>query len=84
MTFTQFLRPDGRQKTVEIERPAEIETLAKKVLAKGLRFEIEELQTGDVSMTVSDGDEDLFIRICPNGPDVPLNVDLLVREAAGK
>lgn len=82
MKFTQFLRPDGRKRTIEIERSKDVEILAERILAKGLKFEIEELNDGTISMTVSNEDEDLFIRLCKNGPDVGHNVDQLVREAA--
>lgn len=84
MKFIQFLRPDGRQQEIEIERSPEIEALAKKIILEGLHLEIEELSTGDVSMTVASEEEDLFIRVCQNGPEVPKNVDSLIKEASAK
>ena len=84
--FTQFLRPDGRQTAVTIERPAPIVALAAVVRTAGGRFEIEELQDRTVSMTVECDapafeDAPVTIKLCPNGPAVPETVDALVREA---
>jgi len=80
--FTQYLRPDGRTRPVTVDRPADIEALAKKVIDKGWTFCIEELRTGEVSMTVSDGEVDVAVRLCDNGPSVPAMIDELVKEAA--
>jgi len=87
--FTQFLRPDGRQRPTVIGRPAPIAALATAVVAAGGRFEIEELMDGTVSMTVEHRDyeardETVAIKLCPNGPQVPETVDALVREAYEK
>jgi len=85
--FTQFMRPDGRKHPVTIERPPDIETLAKAIMQAGCRFEIEVLQTGAVSMEIVTDvpDPDLrnvvAIEICPNGPQVPEAVDRLVKSA---
>lgn len=83
--FTQYLRPNGTPKPVTINRPEDIEKLAADLIGNGCRFEIEELLTGEVSMTCerSDGDdtETLAIQVVPNGPQVPEAVDKMVREA---
>lgn len=79
--FTQYLRPDGRKRSINIERPAEVEELAMKLVRRGLRLEAEELCTGEVSFTVFDGEKDIAIEICPNGPDVPHAVDRLIKDA---
>lgn len=77
--FTQFLMPDGRRTSVEIDRPEEVESIAQRLILFGCRFEIEMLRTGEISMTVERGeDETLAIEVCPNGPDVPVCVDRLV------
>lgn len=76
--FTQYVLPDGRAKEVSIERPAEIGLKAMEILARGWRFECEMLTNGDVSMTVTDDDEDADIEVVPNGPDVPIAVDRLI------
>lgn len=85
--FTQFLRPDGRQRPVWIERSAEIAALARQLLAAGHQFEIEELMDHTVSMTVEAVDQNdppIAIELCPNGPAVPNAVDRLIQAAASK
>lgn len=83
--FTQYLRPHGRSKPVTIERPEDIERLARVLIDGGCRFECEELQTGDVSFTVEVCDRGEYIplsgEVCANGPDVPAAVDRLVVSA---
>jgi hypothetical protein len=83
--FTQYLRPDGRKRAVEIEMPEPIEALAQIFINHGGRFECEHLRTGHVSFAavheVDGVDEDIAIELCPNGPDVPFAVELLVRKA---
>jgi hypothetical protein len=81
--FTQYLRPDGRQRPVWIERPAEIVALADQLRQAGYHFDIEELTTGAISMTVetTGDDEPLAHELCPNGPAVPDAVDRLIRTA---
>ena len=80
--FTQYLRPDGRPKSVHINRPQEIETKAKQIFKAGFSFECEHLSTGDVSLTIVNKakEEDVAIEIVPNGPDVPKAVDKLIME----
>lgn len=88
--FTQSLRPDGHRTPITIDRPAEIESLARKLIEEGCSFEIEELRTGIVSMTCERdaraGElEDPVVlahELCPNGPRVPRTVDTLVIAAA--
>lgn len=53
--FTQFLRPDGRQRATSIDRPAEVEGLAQHLRKVGVRFEVEELTTGEVSLEADPG-----------------------------
>jgi hypothetical protein len=66
--FTQYVRPDGRRRFIEIERPPEIEARARALIEKGLVFEAEVLVTGEVSLTVGDPveEEDIAIEITPN------------------
>ena len=87
--FTQFLMPDGRQRKVKITRPDDIVRKAEALQNNGCRFEIEMLMTGEISMTVErssnrNGQEDevLSHKICLNGPDVPINIDAMIHEAA--
>lgn len=87
VTFTQYLRPDGRTRATWIERSAETAAAASALRAAGCRFDIEELQTGEVSMTVERDDEDgetavLAHEVCANGPAVLDAVDRLVAAAA--
>lgn len=81
--FTQYLMPDGRKRETSIDRGDDVERMAHEIIDKGYRFEIEMLQTGQISMTVSDPEEeeDVACEICNNGPDVPPTVDRLVTEA---
>jgi len=85
IAFTQYLRPNGRRRDVEIERPSEIEAMAERFIVAGGRYECEELTTGHASLTAVhevDGEEqDVAIEICPNGPEVPGKVDALVRRS---
>jgi len=77
--FTQYLRPHGEQRAVNIERPPEIEGMARLFIASGGRFEVEELTTGEASLTAVKFGRDVAIEVVPNGPDVPAAVDRLVR-----
>jgi hypothetical protein len=82
--FTQFLMPDGRRTPVWIDRPKEIEDLARDLIEAGAHFDIEMLRTRDISMTVEMDvldDPVLASEICSNGPDVPVCVDRIVRKA---
>lgn len=85
--FTQYLRPNGRKAPVTIERPPEIEALARRLIEGGCTFELELLSTGVVSMecvgpTDEHGDPDsLAVELVPNGPGVPPAVDRLVADA---
>jgi hypothetical protein len=83
--FTQYLRPHGRKRAEEIDRPPEVEALAARFIAAGGRYECEELTTGHVSLTavyqVDGEDRDVAIEVCANGPAVPERVDKLVRSS---
>jgi len=86
--FTQYLRPNGRTTSVSIQRPDDVTTKAFALIGAGYRFEIEELVTGHVSMTVEypdhhelSGEAPLVHHLCMNGPDVPETVDTLITEA---
>lgn len=81
--FTQYLRPDGRQKTITISRPEGIAKMAEALKATGYDLEAEVLQTGLVSLTVVDKEleEDVEIEVTTNGPDVLAAVDRLIERA---
>ena len=77
--FTQYCLPDGRAKTVFIDRPGDIAEKAKSIIRRGLSLECEVLATNEVSFTVTHPEEgDLECEIVPNGPDVPAAVDRLI------
>jgi hypothetical protein len=82
--FTQYLRPDGRKVPVTIDRPDDIADKAFEIIAKGFRFECEQLTTGHVSFTVADDDGDVGIEICMNGVNVPEAVDTLINRVYGE
>jgi hypothetical protein len=81
ISFTQFLRPNGRQTSVEIDMSEEIEGLAKTLVKAGCRFEIEELSTGMVNMECMLAEYCISGELCSNGPEVPEAVETLVRTA---
>lgn len=90
VTFTQFLRPDGRRKAVEIDRPDEVAELAAGLWSAGYELHAEVLMTNQVSLTVEHSDEErldedgaIAHELVANGPGVPEAVDRLVRTAAG-
>lgn len=78
--FTQYLRPDGRQRPMTIVRPGPITEKAEAIIAAGYRFEIEELMHGKISMTIFDpvDEEDVAIEVCANGPPVLEHVDKMI------
>ena len=76
--FVQFLRPDGRRRDVNIERPNPVMDKADAIQAAGLEFQCEEFSSGMVSLTISDDERDWATELCMNGPAVPDAVDRLV------
>jgi len=82
MRFTQFLFPNGRKKPNDIVMPEETERLAGELQGAGYSFEIEVFpDTQVVSMDCCDLEGQLASEACPNGPDVPVAVEKLVRRA---
>lgn len=82
VTFTQYLRPDGRRQAVTILMPHDVADKADQLRAIRLVLECEVLRTGEVSLTITDQEEehDVDIRVVPNGPGVPEAVMDLVRK----
>jgi len=78
IAFTQYLRPFGTPRPVEIERSVEIADTARRIRERGYTFECEELSSGVVNLTISDGEEDVRMELCANGPDVEAAVDRLI------
>ena len=88
--FTQYLMPDGRAKDETIDRPAEIEIMAHKIIKAGYRFEIEMLsdfKTISMECIHPKTERVLAGELCHNGPTdgkkcgVPESVDKMVRDA---
>ena len=84
ISFTQYLRPDGRQIQISIERSEAISRKAEALIEGGHSFECEELMTGHVSLTVVYDGDDIDIEVVPNGPKVPPAVDRLIERAFAK
>lgn len=80
--------PHGRTEAVTIDRPPEIEAMAKEIIALGYVFEIEMLSDCQtISMEIIKPEDDgagITNELCPNGPAVPDNVDKMIREAHAK
>ena len=80
--FTQYLMPDGRKKTVNIDRPHAVAAKAGKLLSLGYRFECEMLSDyTTISLTIVHDDHedgDVAIEVIQNGPDVPGAVDQMI------
>ena len=86
MKLIQYMRPNGMRKEASTFRPMDVEIKAGALVDAGYWFECECLLTGEVSLTAcyknSDLEpQDIAIRVCENGPDIPKNVDELVYEA---
>ena len=82
--FTQFVRPYGIRRPTWVERPPDIIVKAKAVVEKGGKFEIEELGTGTVSLTVEHyqyEDGPVAIELCPNGQQILYATDRLIETA---
>ena len=62
----QFIRPDGRKEYHTFKLPIEVEAYYKDMVDNGCRLESEVLTTGDVSVTISDGESDLDISLSQN------------------
>lgn len=67
---TQYMRPDGRKVQANTELPDAIERTYMNMLGAGCRFEAEVLTTGEVSVTVTNDEEDVDSEVVPNGPEV--------------
>lgn len=83
MNFIQYMRPDGRAKSVTIGRSPEIEDKARALALAGYRLECEVLLTEEVSLTVESEEATIAIEVIPNGPGVPDAVDRLICAAFG-
>ena len=82
ISFTQYVLPNGAQKTVKISRPAEIADLADAIMKRGYRFECELLTTSEVSLTITNKDGDADMEVVPNGAEVPVAIDRMIKRFA--
>ena len=76
--FIQYLRPNGRRTRTFIECPPPVVTKADFILRHKFRFEIEQLTTGQIHMTISDEHADYAYAICNNNEEVPANVNHMI------
>lgn len=79
--FTQYLRPNGRKSQVTIERSAEIEVKAQKIIDAGYNFECEVLRTGEIHLDCCNMEREIAVEVVPNGPEVVAAVDRIVERA---
>lgn len=78
--FTQYLRPNGRKKTIYIELKPEIEKMADTIIDMNYRFEAEVLRDDiTCSFTITNDEEgDVYIILVPNGPEVPQKISEMI------
>lgn len=77
--FTQYVLPHGRARSVRISRPEPVSARADELRVKGFSFECEMLpDLKTVSLTISNGKEDVACEIADNGPAIPDAVDRLI------
>ena len=78
--FTQYLRPDGRKRRVFFDVLGDVAEQSKAIIDRGWLFEVEELTTGEVSLTVFDPESqvNVSIEVVRNGPEVVSAIDRLV------
>lgn len=83
--FTQFLLPHGQKRRVTIDRPPQIEEMASQLILMGCKFEIEVLQTSEISMETMDSQGNAILgEVCQNGPAVGEAVDRMITAAYEK
>lgn len=79
--FTQYMLPNGRKSQVTIERSAEIEAKAQKIIEAGYDFECEMLRTGEIHLDCCNTERQIAVEVVPNGPEVVAAVDRIVERA---
>ena len=77
----QYLRPSGTQRstTTMLDIPS---YLYEQMRKHECRFEAEILITGEVSLTISDTEQDLDIEIVSNGPEVQKAMERMLHRQA--
>lgn len=83
---TQFLRPHGTPRTVEMPVTKEYKEKGEKIIAHGWCFTCELLLTEQVAMYITDNEkeEDVCIRVCANGPEIHETLDRMIDEGIEK
>jgi hypothetical protein len=82
--FIQFLFPHGTKSDQWIERPPEIALKARALWAAGFRLEIEN-KSGMIWMSCVHHSQELAVdKTCWDGPEVPVKVDEMIRDAHAK
>ena len=76
--FTQYRRPNGEKRQQFFDCDESLANKAQTIIDKGYCFEVEVLMNGIVSLTISDGEEDVAIELSENGPEIPGVVERLV------
>ena len=77
--FTEYRLPNGAQHNTGVECSADVEELAQHCITRGVRFEVEILTTGEVSLAAEGDDDTYAMEVVPNGPGVREAVERLVR-----
>lgn len=71
VSVTQFTRPYRRAVEYVCELPYALEAEFRAMEQSGCRFEAEVLTTGEVSITITNEEEDVDIRIIPKSRNAP-------------
>lgn len=83
--FTQFLLPNGKRTQITFDASSLSEDfldIAWKVIDCGVKYEIEMLRSGQISMEAMYGDDECLAgEICENGPIVVTCVEKMILDA---
>ncbi len=81
--FIQFVRPRGRKRSIEIDRPVLIHEMYLDLIESGYRFEAEVLTTGAVHMDITHPDDEIPIAnlVSENGPGLTAELDKMIKRA---
>lgn len=66
--LTQYKMPDGREIPTSCEIRDDLESKYKSIAERGLKLTCEVLMTGEVSLTISNDEEDYDLELATNGP----------------
>lgn len=77
----QFIRPNGRQEMRFEEIPDRYEDLYKEMQASGCELQAEALTTGELSLTISNKEQDVDITITRDDAQVQMGICQLLENA---